>query len=129
MSKWISTAKQMPKAMYGESNCVLTISSLGTMRVLYFDGGNWCYPTGEALNTAHAYPITHWMLLPLPPEDEQPAAQGKWFYGGQKVINETFPVYICSSCKKAIPAEWKSKCNFCPNCGTDMREQLKGYSR
>jgi NADH pyrophosphatase NudC (nudix superfamily) len=63
------------------------------------------------------------MITSIPAADVAPVVRGKWFYGGQKVLNETFPVYICSNCKKAIPAEWERKCNFCPNCGADMREE------
>ena len=68
--RWIPVTERLPEHSCGESNSVLTVSSLGAMRVLYFDGGNWCYPTGEALTTAGKFPITHWMPLPEPPEEE-----------------------------------------------------------
>jgi hypothetical protein len=68
--RWIPVTERLPEHSYGESNSVLTVSSLGTMRVLYFDGGNWCYPTGEALTTAGKFPVTHWMPLPEPPKEE-----------------------------------------------------------
>jgi hypothetical protein len=61
-------------------------------------------------------------IAAIPAADVAPVVRGKWFYGGQKVLNETFPVYICSNCKKAIPAEWERKCNFCPNCGARVEE-------
>ena len=68
--EWIPVTERLPEHSCGESNSVLTVSSLGAMRVLYFDGGNWCYPTGEALTTAGKFPITHWMPLPEPPKEE-----------------------------------------------------------
>ena len=68
-TQWIPVTERLPENAYGESNSVLTISSLGSMRILYFDGGDWCYPTGEALETACKYPITHWMPLPEPPNE------------------------------------------------------------
>jgi len=67
--RWISVAERFPEHAFGEGDSVLTLSCLGTMRVLYFDGGNWCYPTGEAVNTARKFPITHWMPLPEPPKE------------------------------------------------------------
>ena len=67
MNNWIPTSERMPKAEYGESNSVLTIDTMGEQRVLYFDGGNWCWPTGECLTTAKKFPITHWMPLPTAP--------------------------------------------------------------
>lgn len=69
--QWISVEERLPKHAYGEGDSVLTVSSLGSMRVLCFDGGNWCYPTGEALTTARKYPITHWMPLPEPPKGDE----------------------------------------------------------
>ena len=69
LPRWIPVTERLPEHSYGESNSVLTVSSLGTMRVLYFDGGNWCYPTGEALTTAGKFPVTHWMPLPQPPKE------------------------------------------------------------
>jgi hypothetical protein len=63
-------------------------------------------------------------LHDIPAADVAPVVRGKWFYGGQKVLNETFPVYICSNCKKAIPAEWERKCNFCPNCGARNKSDV-----
>ena len=69
--KWIPVTERLPEHAYGEGDSVLTVSSLGSMRVLYFDGGNWCYPTGEALTTARKYPITHWMPLPEPPKESE----------------------------------------------------------
>ncbi len=60
--KWISVKNKLPNAEYGESKDVLTINSMGVMRVMNFDGGCWCYPTMEPY--ASAFKITHWMPLP-----------------------------------------------------------------
>ena len=68
--KWIPVTERLPEAEYGESEDVLTIDSLKVMRVAYFDGGNWCFPTGEPIETVTEFPITHWMLLPEPPKEE-----------------------------------------------------------
>ena len=67
--RWIPVEDRLPEHAYGEGDSVMTVSSLGNMRVLYFDGGNWCYPTGEALTTEWKFPITHWMPLPQPPKE------------------------------------------------------------
>ena len=65
--KWIETKKEMPKAECGESDSVLTVDSMGVMRVLFFDGSNWCYPNGECYDKARVFPVTHWMPLPSAP--------------------------------------------------------------
>ena len=57
----------------------------------------------------------------LPAVDVRPVVRGKWKYRGQKVIDDLFPTYACSVCHGVIPADWRRKCNFCPNCGADMR--------
>lgn len=64
MDKWISCNSQMPYAEYGEGRSVLTVDSIGVMRVAYFDGSNWCDPLGECLTSVRKFPITHWMPLP-----------------------------------------------------------------
>lgn len=69
--KWIPVTERLPEAEYGESEDVLTIDSLKVMRVAYFDGGNWCYPTGEVISTTCKFHITHWMPLPEPPKEEK----------------------------------------------------------
>lgn len=67
-SKWISAEDEMPHAEYGESDNVLTVAENGLVEVLYFDGGCWCYPTGETVPyKAPSWRITHWMPLPEPP--------------------------------------------------------------
>ena len=70
LPKWIPVTEQLPEHEYGESTSVLTVDLYGVMRVMYFDGGNWCWPSGEALTTMRVAPITHWMPLPQPPEEE-----------------------------------------------------------
>ena len=67
MNEWISVKNKLPNAEYGESKDVLTIKSMGVMRVMNFDGGCWCYPTME--HYASAFKITHWMPLPEPPKE------------------------------------------------------------
>ena len=69
MPKWIPV-KDQPPAAEGEITDVLTIDAGGEQRVLYFDGGNWCWPTGEPLRTARMFPVTHWMPLPEEPKGE-----------------------------------------------------------
>ena len=68
---WISVTERLPEHEYGESTSVLTVDLYGGMRVTYFDGGNWCWPSGEALTTMRVAPITHWMPLPEPPKEER----------------------------------------------------------
>ena len=65
---WISVKDRLPEAEYGESDEVLAISETGRQEILYFDGSNWCYPTGEV--RARFTAITHWIPLPEPPKGE-----------------------------------------------------------
>ena len=58
----------------------------------------------------------------LPAADVRPVVRGRWKYRGQKVIDDLFPTYACSVCHGVIPADWRRKCNFCPNCGAEMEE-------
>ena len=67
MSEWIPVKERLPEHEYGEGTDVLTVDIYGLMRVAYFNGGNWCEPSGEALTTVRVAPITHWMTLPEPP--------------------------------------------------------------
>lgn len=69
--KWIPVTERLPEHEYGESTSVLAVDLFGVMRVTYFDGGNWCCPSGEALTTMRVAPITHWMPLPEPPKGER----------------------------------------------------------
>ena len=65
-SEWISVKERLPEAYYGESDNVLVVDEIGIRKILYFDGGCWCYPTGETYERK----IFHWMPLPEPPEEE-----------------------------------------------------------
>ena len=66
-SEWISVKERLPEAYYyyGESDNVLVVDEIGIRKILYFDGGCWCYPTGETDDRK----VTHWMPLPEPPEE------------------------------------------------------------
>ena len=73
--QWIICSKRLPFlfpiAEYGESKSVLACLEDGTMNVLYFDGGNWCYPTGEpyiGINHENGWHnrVVAWMPLPEP---------------------------------------------------------------
>lgn len=66
--QWIPCKKRLPYAEYGESDTVLTTcgyrdvedTSVKWIRLLYFNGGNWCYPTGETYEAK----VYAWMPLP-----------------------------------------------------------------
>ena len=67
--RWISVSERMPKAEYGESDSVLVCFENGTQDVLYFDGSNWRYPTGESyisVNYKNGWhnKVLAWMPLP-----------------------------------------------------------------
>lgn len=67
-AEWIPCSERLPKAEYGESDCVLTTCCWKSdtqkrwIEKLYFDGGNWCYPTGERFTQK----VIAWMPLPKP---------------------------------------------------------------
>lgn len=67
-AEWIPCSNGLPKAEYGESDCVLATcgwKSDATTRwieKLYFDGGNWCYPTGERFTQK----VIAWKPMPEP---------------------------------------------------------------
>ena len=63
---WIPVEDMLPFAEYGESNDVLAVTELDVIRVLYFDGGNWCFQNGECC----PHKVTHWMPLPQPPKED-----------------------------------------------------------
>jgi hypothetical protein len=72
-NKWIPVSERLPKAEYGESDSVLVCFENGTQDVLYFNGGNWCYPTGEvyiSVNHKNGWhnKVVAWMPLPEPYE-------------------------------------------------------------
>lgn len=69
--KWISVQDQLPFAEYGESENVLVTcrqrnqaspDEYRWVMILYFDGGNWCYPTGETFEEQ----VIAWMPIPDP---------------------------------------------------------------
>ena len=45
--RWIPVSERLPGFEYGESDSVLVCFENETQDVLYFNGSNWCYPTGE----------------------------------------------------------------------------------
>lgn len=72
MKNWKNVKEEHPFSEFGESKSVLTVDTHGLMRVLYWDGGNWCWPSGEAVKTTNIAPITHWIDLPTPPSFDKP---------------------------------------------------------
>ena len=68
--QWIPCSEKLPYAEYGESDTVLTTcgyrdvedTSVRWIRLLYFNGGNWCYPTGETYEAK----VYAWCPLPEP---------------------------------------------------------------
>ena len=69
--EWIPVSERLPYAEYGESDSVLVCYENKTQDVLYFDGGNWCYPTGEpyiSVNHKNGWhnKVVAWMPLPEP---------------------------------------------------------------
>ena len=66
---WIPVSERLPESEYGESDSVLVCFENETQDVLYFDGGNWCYPTGEtymSVNHKNGWhnKVVAWMPLP-----------------------------------------------------------------
>lgn len=68
---WLPTAKQKPFNEYGEGKSVLTVDTLGLMRIAEYVGGVWQTPDGEPITNTKVFPITHWMPLPEPPKEEK----------------------------------------------------------
>ena len=66
VQEWIPVTERLPFAEYGESDDVLALTEFGMMRTLYFDGGNWCFQSGDP----YLHKVTHWMPLPDPPKGE-----------------------------------------------------------
>lgn len=73
IQRWIPVSERLPHAEYGESDNVLAMCGCGIIYFLCFDGGNWCYPTGELYlwdwDNREEQRITHWMPLPDPPKE------------------------------------------------------------
>ena len=67
---WIPCSERLPDAECGESDIVLATcgymnvenTSVRWIKTLYFNGGNWCYPTGET----YEQKVYAWMPLPEP---------------------------------------------------------------
>lgn len=69
--QWISCSERMPDAKYGEGDSVLCCTELCVMHILYWNGGNWCVPTGEPHQwvnhkTGWHDKVIAWMPLPEP---------------------------------------------------------------
>ena len=67
--RWIPVSERSPEAEYGESDSVLVCFENETQDVLYFNGSNWCYPTGETYVSVNHKNDWHnkviaWMPLP-----------------------------------------------------------------
>ena len=67
--RWIPCSERLPFAEYGESKIVLATcryrkqpNEYKWIRMLYFNGGNWCYPTGETYDQT----VLAWQPLPEP---------------------------------------------------------------
>jgi hypothetical protein len=69
--RWIPVSERLPNSEYGESDSMLVCFENETQDVLYFDGSNWCYPTGEtyiSVNHKNGWhnKVVAWMPLPQP---------------------------------------------------------------
>jgi hypothetical protein len=67
--RWIPVSERLPNSEYGESDSVLVCFENETQDVLYFDGSNWRYPTGESyisVNHKNGWhnKVIAWMSLP-----------------------------------------------------------------
>ena len=70
-TEWIPVSERLPDAEYGEGDSVLCCTETGLMYILYWDGGNWCVPTGEQhiwvnQKTGWHDRVIAWMPLPTP---------------------------------------------------------------
>ena len=71
---WIPCSERLPFAEYSEGNNVLATcgyrdvedTSIRWIKTLYFNGGVWCYPTGET----YEHMVYAWMPLPEPYKEE-----------------------------------------------------------
>lgn len=68
--QWIPCSERLPYVEYGESDTVFTTcgyrdvedTSVRWIRLLYFNGDNWCNPTGGTYEAK----VYAWMPLPKP---------------------------------------------------------------
>lgn len=70
-TEWIPVSERLPDAEYGEGDSVLCCTESGLMYILYWNGGNWCVPTGEPHQwvnhkTGWHDKVIAWMPLPEP---------------------------------------------------------------
>ena len=75
-TKWIPCSERLPYAEYGEGDSVLCCTESGLMYILYWNGGNWCVPTGEPHiwvnhKTGWHDRVIAWMPLPEPYREER----------------------------------------------------------
>ena len=72
--RWIPVTERKPFAEYGDSDSVLCSCASGLLKILYWDGGAWCYPTGEiyVIRDSSDSPwycdVLAWQPLPKPYE-------------------------------------------------------------
>ena len=75
-AEWIPVSERLPFAEYGESDNVLATcgyrgvgdtNNIRWVKTLYFNGGTWCYPTGETYDQK----VYAWMPMPEPWKGEQ----------------------------------------------------------
>lgn len=71
--RWIPVSERLPEAECGESDNVLTtcaykdaVKGYRRVETLYYNGGVWCYPTGETFEGR----VKAWMPLPEPYREE-----------------------------------------------------------
>ena len=71
--RWIPVSERLPFSEYGESDAVLATyrsrqwqDDYRWIKRLYYNGGVWCYPTGEVYEDI----VTAWMPLPEPYQEE-----------------------------------------------------------
>lgn len=69
---WIPCEKALPFAEYGESDnvfatCRKRYYNYVFVKILYFNGGVWCWPTGETFEDE----AIAWMPLPEPYKEEK----------------------------------------------------------
>lgn len=75
---WIPVSEGLPSAEYGEGDSVLCCTESGLMYILYWNGGNWCVPTGEPYQwinyeTGWHDKVIAWMPLPEPYREDDEA--------------------------------------------------------
>jgi len=73
--QWIPCSERLPYAEYGESDSVLCYTESGLQKILYFNGGCWCHPTGEVYEwnfpNGHTNRVVAWMPKPEPWKGEK----------------------------------------------------------